>query len=155
MDGTWVGTTSTRRPRTLRVLQLPLLKLLFQEVSDFPTGRRFSLHTFDPKTVPELLINVERDFLHAQAPSLYRIRERSVTHGRIEYQKTFNESERRGGEMPSMAFDSHQPDTQARVEEADGRKAWDAPIAHERGAWPHFLGACESGSPVAVEPIGH
>jgi hypothetical protein len=83
MDGTWVGTTSTRRRRTLRVLQLPLLELLFQEVSDLPTGRRFSLHTFDPKTMPELLINVERDFLHARAPSLYRITEWDITHGRI------------------------------------------------------------------------
>ena len=46
----------------LLVLQLPLVELLFYEASDLLTGRRFALHTFDPKPMPELLINVERDF---------------------------------------------------------------------------------------------
>jgi hypothetical protein len=56
MDGQGVGTTSPRRRRTLLVLQLPLVELLCQEASDLLTGRRFALHTFDPKPMPELLI---------------------------------------------------------------------------------------------------
>jgi hypothetical protein len=63
MDGQGVGTTSSRRRRTLLVFQLPLLELLVQEASDHLTGRRFALHTFDPKPMPELLIKVERNFL--------------------------------------------------------------------------------------------
>jgi hypothetical protein len=70
LDGQRVGTTSPSRRRTLLVLQLPLLELLFYKASDFLTGRRFALHTFDPKAMPELLIKVERDFLHARAPTL-------------------------------------------------------------------------------------
>jgi hypothetical protein len=74
----------------LLVLQLPLVELLFYEASNLLTGRRFALHTFDPKPMPELLIKVERDFLHARDPTLCRIREWSITHDGIAYQKTFN-----------------------------------------------------------------
>jgi hypothetical protein len=45
------------------------VELLFYEASDLLTSRRFALHTFDPKLMPELLIQVERDFLHARAPT--------------------------------------------------------------------------------------
>jgi hypothetical protein len=91
MDSQGVGTTSPRRRRPLRVLQLPLVELLFQEASDLLTGRRFALHTFDPKPMPELLIKVERDFLHARAPTLCRIREWGIIiHGGIAYQKIFH-----------------------------------------------------------------
>ena len=41
----------------LLVLQLPLVELLLYEASDLLTGRRFALYTFDPKPIPELLIN--------------------------------------------------------------------------------------------------
>jgi hypothetical protein len=88
MDGQGVGTTSPRRRRTLLVLQLPLVELLFYKASDLLTGRRFALHTFDPKPMPELLINVERDFLHARDSTLCRIREWSITHSGLTYQKT-------------------------------------------------------------------
>jgi hypothetical protein len=74
----------------LLVLQLPLIELLFYKASNLLTGRRFALHTFDPKPMPELLIKVERDFLHARDPTLCRIREWSITHDGIAYQKTFN-----------------------------------------------------------------
>jgi hypothetical protein len=70
LDGQGVGTTSPRRRRPLLVLQLPLLELLFHKASDLLTGRRLALHTFDPKPMPELLIKVERDFLHARDPTL-------------------------------------------------------------------------------------
>jgi transposase len=57
--------------------------------------------------------------------------------------------------MPYMAFDSHQHDTLARVENADGHTVCEARIAHERSALKGFLAACEPGSPVAVETVGN
>ena len=72
----------------LLVLQLPLVELLLYEASDLLTGRRFALHTFDPKPMPELLIKVERDFLHARAPTLCRIMEWGIiAHDGMGYQK--------------------------------------------------------------------
>jgi hypothetical protein len=68
MDGSSVGTISIRRRCTRCVLLLPLLELLFQKARGFLTGRRFSLHTFNPKPMPELLINVER--FSSCAPSI-------------------------------------------------------------------------------------
>jgi hypothetical protein len=56
MDGNSVGTTSIRRRRARHVLLLPLLELLFQQARGFLTDRHFSLHTCNPKPMPELLI---------------------------------------------------------------------------------------------------
>jgi hypothetical protein len=57
MDGNSVGTTSIRRRRACHVLLLlPLLELLFQQARGFLTDRHFSLHTCNPKPMPELLI---------------------------------------------------------------------------------------------------
>jgi transposase len=57
--------------------------------------------------------------------------------------------------MPYMAFDSHQHDTQARVEDSSGSLIREARISHERGAMREFLTQCEQGSPVAVETVGN
>jgi transposase len=57
--------------------------------------------------------------------------------------------------MQYIAFDSHKHYTQARIEDADGRRSCEARIAHERGALQQFLAGCELGSPVAVETIGN
>jgi hypothetical protein len=56
MDGNSVGTTSIRRRCARHVLLLPLLELLFQQARGFLTDRHFSLHTCNPKPMPELLI---------------------------------------------------------------------------------------------------
>jgi hypothetical protein len=61
---------------------------------------------------------------------------------------------RRGGERPYRAFDSHQQDTLARVEQADGHKGCDARSAHERGALQALGAVCEPDAPVAVETVG-
>jgi len=57
--------------------------------------------------------------------------------------------------MHSMAFDSHQHDTLARVEEAEGPRVREVHMAHEWGALKEFLLGCDPGSPVAVETVGH
>jgi hypothetical protein len=57
--------------------------------------------------------------------------------------------------MAYMAFDSPTHDTLARVEDVDGRKVREARSAHERGALQALPGACEPGSPVAVETVGN
>ncbi len=57
--------------------------------------------------------------------------------------------------MQYIAFDSPQYDKSARVEDADGHKTREARMAHARGALQRFVAACEPGSLVAVETIGH
>jgi transposase len=57
--------------------------------------------------------------------------------------------------MEYIAFDAHKRYTFASVARADGHVVREERIDHERGALREFLGRCESGSPVAVETIGH
>ncbi|WP_447972216.1 IS110 family transposase [Nitrospira sp. Kam-Ns4a] len=57
--------------------------------------------------------------------------------------------------MEYIAFDSHKHDTQALVEDREGRCQRETRIAHERGAIHQFLTSCAPGSPMAVETVGN
>jgi transposase len=57
--------------------------------------------------------------------------------------------------MQYIAFDSHTHYPLARVEDAEGHRPREAPIAHERGALKELLLSCDPGSPVAVETVGN
>ena len=97
MDGSSVGTTSIRRRCTRRVLLLPLLELLFQKARGFLTGRRFSLHTFNLKLTPELLINRER-FSGAPSSPIPNCGW-SLTHGGLGYQEQLGKNIRERGSL--------------------------------------------------------
>jgi transposase len=57
--------------------------------------------------------------------------------------------------MQYIAFDSHKRYTLASVEAAGGGILREARIPHEKGIVKAFLGACEAGSPVAIEAVGN